>query len=199
MISWCKQSASITIHTSLGKLAYNRFMHKLKDIVKQIEGQKYPPVHLWHPKDIGEIDIKIDATGHWFHEGQAIERDKLVCLFASILWFEDGSHFLVTPVEKLKIVVEDVPFIIHQAEIIDGVWALVTNTHDQLLVGQSHTVELREYLGQWVPYVHVRYDLWARLNRSIYYEWVNQAMDSQENVEDRLLLSSGDYEFEVAR
>ena len=123
----------------------------------------------------------------------------MVRLFASILWFENSSYFLVTPVEKLKIEVADVPYIIHQAELIEGVWMLNTNTHEQLLVDQHHPVELRQYNGHWIPYVLVRYDLWARLNRSIYYEWVSQAVDSQQQGDDRLLLESGEYKFEVAR
>jgi len=174
-------------------------MDKLKNIAQQLDGQKYPPVHLWHPKEIGEIDIRIDSSGNWFHEGQPIKRDKLVCLFATILWFENGQHFLVTPVEKLAIDVQDVPYIIHQAECVDGMWLLTTNTHEQLLVDQNHPVELRQYHGQWVPYVRVRYELWARLNRSIYYEWASLAVDGQNKADDRLVLKSGEYEFEVAR
>ena len=174
-------------------------MATLKEIIEQIEGQKRPPVHLWKPKEIGAIDIRIDASANWFHEGRQIKRDELVCLFASILWFENDSYFLVTPAEKLKIDVEDVPFIIHQAELIEGAWMLITNTHDRVLVSEDHPVELRQYLGQWVPYVKVRYDLWARLNRSIYYDWVIQAADGLQDDKDSLSLSSGDYNFEVAR
>ena len=49
-------------------------MDKLKNIIQQIEGQKYPPVHLWDPKEIGEIDIRIDVNGNWYHEGEVIKR-----------------------------------------------------------------------------------------------------------------------------
>ena len=174
-------------------------MNRLEQIAKQIEGDKKPPVHLWKPERQGEIDIRIDAQGNWFHEGDPILRDKLVALFASILWAEDGAHFLVTPAEKLSIDVADVPYVIHQAEYVDRAWVTVTNTHEQVIVGESNPVELREYQGQWVPYVNVRYDLWARVNRSIYYQWAEAAIDQQQAEADALTLNSCDYSFEVAR
>lgn len=174
-------------------------MSRLEQIAEQIEGNKQPPVDLWKPERHGSIDIKINAQGLWFHEGEPILRDTLVALFASILWAEGGVHYLVTPAEKLEIDVEDVPYLIHQAEYVDGAWVAVTNTHEQVIVGQSNPVELREYQGLWVPYVKVRYDLWARVNRSIYYQWADSAIDQQLEEGDPLTLSSGGYVFEVAR
>ena len=66
-----------------------------------------PPVHLWDPPYCGEIDITIKRDGTWIHEGTPIGRPGLVRLFASILKKEGEQHFLVTPVEKVGIVVED--------------------------------------------------------------------------------------------
>lgn len=190
-------------------------MDRLKEILSQIDKQQRPPVHKWHPQHVGEIDIRIDTQGFWFHEGDPIQREQLVRLFASILWYEKddesggvggldesltkGQHYLVTPVEKLAIVVEDVPFVVHQMEHIEDTWVAVTNTHEQLVIGEEHPVELRSYLGQRVPYVRLRYDLWARVNRSIYYQWVTTAMQDQSDDSDLLLLSSAGYQFEVAR
>ena len=174
-------------------------MDRLTKIAEQIENHSLPPVHLWKPDVVGEIDIRIDFNGHWYHEGELIKREPLVKLFASILWFEDENYYLVTPVEKLAIDVEDTPYIIHQMECLDNTWLATTNTHEQLFVGLDHPVELREYQQQWIPYIKVRYDLWARVNRSIYYQWVDEAMQEKKNSIDRFLLSSGSYEFEVAR
>ena len=180
-------------------------MSRLKDLAEQIGKEKMPPVHLWQPENVGEIDIRIDAQGFWFHEGDPIAREELVKLFASILWHEGGQHYLVTPVEKLAIEVADSPYLIHQMEHVNEqdqeAWVAVTNTHEQLIVSQEHPVELRKYQEQWVPYINVRYDLWARVNRSIYYQWVSAAMelmDSDPNVEALTLVSQG-FEFEVAR
>ena len=172
---------------------------RLEQIADQIGQRKQPPVDRWKPENVGTIDIKIDAQGFWFHEGGPINRIELVKLFASILWYEAGQHFLVTPVEKLAIEVEDVPYVIQQAEFIDGAWLVTTNTLEQVVLGDQHVVELRLYQGLWVPYVNIRYDLWARISRSIYYQWVSEAINQQQNENETLSLYSGDYEFEVAR
>lgn len=172
-------------------------MNRLEHIAEQINLQNQPPVHLWKPKNQGVIDIRIDVNGFWFHEGEPILRDKLVALFASILWFENGQHFLLTPAEKLAIDVSDVPYVIHQMEWADKHWVAVTNTHEQIIISDEHPVTLREYQGQWLPYVNVRYDLWARVNRSVYYQWVVEAMDLAGDSED-LWLSSGSYRFRLS-
>ena len=174
-------------------------MDRLKIIAEQIEKHTQPPVHLWKPEVVGQIDIRIDAKGFWYHEDDLIKREPLVQLFASILWFEDGNYYLVTPAEKLAIEVADTAYIIHQMEYVDSTWVATTNTHEQFMIGQDNPVELRKYQGQWIPYLRVRYDLWARVNRSIYYQWVTEAMKNKTDSVNQLLLSSGDYEFEVAR
>ncbi len=174
-------------------------MDRLKTIAEQIEKHSQPPVHLWKPKAVGEIDIRIDINGYWYHEGDLIKREPLVQLFASILWFEDDNYYLVTPAEKLLIEVADTAYLIHQMEFVDSTWVATTNTHEQFIVGSGNPVELRQYQDQWIPYLRVRYDLWARVNRSIYYQWVSEAMQDQDEVTDKLILRSGDYEFEVAR
>lgn len=74
------------------------------------QAQKMPPVEDWHPTTEGEIDIHIDHQGRWFHEGGHFDRQDLARLFASILRKEDDHYYLVTPSEKLKISVDDVPF-----------------------------------------------------------------------------------------
>jgi len=174
-------------------------MSKLDEIVEAIEQQSNPPVHLWKHGQVGEIDIRIDSQGLWFHEGDAISREALVKLFASILWVENDKYFLVTPVEKLQIRVEDTPFLIHQMSHVEEAWVAITNLHEKIIVGQEHPVELRLYQGQWVPYIKIRYELWARVNRSIYCQWVTEALESQANESAPLVLSSQGFEFEVAR
>jgi len=180
-------------------------MTRLEQIVKQIEQNKQPPVDVWASGQevSGDIDIRIDVQGNWFHDGEPILREPLVALFASILWFENQQYYLVTPVEKLAITVEDVAYVVHQAEQLDDSWVAVTNTHEQLVIGPDHPVELRDYQGQWVPYIKVRYDLWARVNRSIYFQWVDMALDQQADQqadqEGALELSSQEYRFAVAK
>lgn len=173
-------------------------MNRLEEIAAQIESQSRSPVHLWKPTNVGAIDMRIDGNGFWFHEGEPILRDKLAALFASILWYENGQYYLVTPAEKLSIDVEDTPFLIHQMERVDDTWVAVTNMHEQIIIGDQHPVTLREYQGQWLPYVNVRYDLWARLNRSIYYQWVTEAMELSGDDSEELWLHSGAYRFRLS-
>ena len=176
-------------------------MTRLQDIIDQIEAKKTPPVHIWKPQQVGEIDIHIDKQGNWFHEGGQIKRHELVKLFSSILWFENGQHYLVTPVEKLAIDVADVPFLINQAEYIGDSWVVYTNTQDEIVIGSQNVVQLRQYERQWVPYVNVRYDLWARVSRSIYYQWAETAIEQSTEADqpEEYSLFSGGYRFTVAK
>ena len=169
---------------------------RLDQILEEIASHSNPPVHLWTPDHQGDIDIRIDVNANWFHEGEVIARDKLVQLFSTILWSEGNDFFLVTPAEKLKIVVEDVPYVVHQMEKVDESWVATTNTHERLVISEEHPVQLRYFLNEWIPYIRIRYDLWARVNRSIYYQWVEEALSiGSEN----LVLTSAGYHFAVAK
>ncbi len=170
-------------------------MNRLDEIVASIEQRSAPPVHLWHPERHGQIDIAINAQGHWFHEGGEIKRPELVKLFASILWFEADEYFLVTPAEKLRIAVHDVPYVIQQMEFVDEHWVATTNTSEKLVVGEEHPVAVRRYQQQPVPYIRVRYDLWARLSRAVYYQWITDALEAGDP--ENLTLTSGDYQFSL--
>lgn len=177
-------------------------MNKLDELDQQVAQFTQPPVHEWQPKMVGEIDIRIDAQGVWYHEGGVIARPRLVRLFASILWHEAPQYFLVTPVEKLAIDVDDVPFLVQQVLFEGDAWTVETNTGDRCQVGVDHPVELRQFQGAWIPYVRIRYDLWARLSRACYQHWVEAAVrqigdDYRDG--DTLSLSSQGIEFPVAK
>ena len=84
----------------------------LAEIEAALAEKRLPPVDQWHPAHIGPSDMRIARDGSWFHQGGRINRPAMVKLFASILRREgDGSYVLVTPAEKLDIIVEDAPFI----------------------------------------------------------------------------------------
>lgn len=174
-------------------------MGRLDDIERELHALENPPVHLWKPDQEGEIDIHIDAQGVWFHEGGEIKRQELVRLFAKILWYENNQYYLVTPVEKLTIEVADVPYLINLMEHIENHWVAVTNTGERTIVSDSNCVQLRQYQEQWLPYINIRHGLWARVNRSIYYQWAELALAQQTLETEPLTLQSGDYRFEVAR
>lgn len=128
------------------------------------------PVHLWNPPNCGEIDIVIDRTGAWYHEGRRIEREALVRLFARVLRREaDGSFVLVTPVEKLTIRVEDAPFLAVDFEFDEALGRItfLTNLGEIVPLDAAHPLRLDEGLPDaFVPYVTVRGGLEARLTRA---------------------------------
>src|SRR5581483_2317445 len=86
-------------------------LERVATAAKQAPGRGLPPVHLWNPAHCGEIDIVIKKNGLWFHEGTPIGREALVRLFSTVLRKDPDGIYLVTPVEKMKITVEDAPFI----------------------------------------------------------------------------------------
>lgn len=138
------------------------------------------PVHLWNPAHCGSIDIRIDRSGTWHHEGRPIRREALVKLFATVLRREpDGGYVLVTPVEKLTIEVEDAPFLAVELVVApeEGdagagqAIVLRTNVGDVVTVDSHHPLRAAfDADGGLVPYVRVRGGLEARLARSLVHE-----------------------------
>ena len=144
---------------------------ELFDALKQQAlDDKKPQVLDWHPERVGEIDIRIDEAGQWWHEGRQFERHSLVKLFSNILRREGDDYFLVTPVEKLRITVADVPFMAVDLNIkgegVESEVLFTTNVGDHVLVDQQHPIEMRN--GK--PYLEVRDGLQARLTTNVYYQ-----------------------------
>ncbi len=147
-------------------------------------GRGLPPVHLWHPEHCGEIDIRIRKDGVWFHEGSPIGREALVRLFSTVLRLDPDGYHLVTPVEKMRITVEDAPFIATRVDRIqkdDGRDALVfqTNVGDTVEAGPDNAirVEIDPDSGEPRPYVHVRRGLEALIARPVFYELAEMARE----------------------
>ena len=137
-----------------------------------------PPVASWHPAQAGEMDLVIAADGRWIHEGRPIARPRLVRLLSTILRREaDGAYYLVTPVEKQRIRVEDRPFLVVEADPdANGHWWLTTNVGDRLVLDERHRLCLSETpRGETVAEVPVRFGLAARLGRNVYYRLVELA------------------------
>ncbi len=144
--------------------------------------RRRPPVEDWQPPKTGEIDIRIARDGTWYHEGAPVRRKPLVCLFASVLRRDDdGEYYLVTPAEKLRIVVEDAPFSAVALEVEGRGEArrlrFTTNCDDQVVAGAEHPIEVRidPHSGEPSPYVQVRRRLLARMTRPVFYQLVDLA------------------------
>ena len=148
--------------------------------LSRFEGQSAPPIHLWHPEHICDIDMKIDRNGNWYHEGTQIKRVSLARLFSSVMRREDnGDYFLVTPVEKCRIQVEDVPFqaILMRVEGSGNSQQLVftSNMAEEAIAGANHPLSFIEETdskngSSFIPYIEIRDGLKARVSRNVYYQ-----------------------------
>ena len=138
-----------------------------------------PPVHLWNPAYCGEIDMRIGADGTWFYQGTPIGRPSLVKLFASILKREGEKYYLVTPMEKCGIAVDDAPFMAVELQIDDGATGrqlcFRTNVDEWVACGPDHPLRFEPdaATGGLKPYLHVRRDLWAKVTRAVFYDLVD--------------------------
>jgi len=139
-------------------------------------GRDKPPVQKWNPPHGGEIDMRIASDGTWHYMGSPINRDALVRLFASVLRRDDDDYVLVTPVEKVGIVVEDAPFVAVEMQISGNggqqVLTLRTNVGDVVTVDGAHPLRFvhERDTGGLKPYVLVRDRLEAKLARPLLYE-----------------------------
>jgi uncharacterized protein len=160
-------------------------LETLAGAAKSASGKGPPPVHLWNPPYCGEIDMRIAADGTWFYQKTPIGRPALVRLFASILKREDDHYYLVTPVEKCGILVEDAPFLAVELKIdsLAGdrppgadhqVLQFRTNVDDWVACDSEHRLRFEPEVptGGLKPYVHVRRDLWAKVTRALFYDLV---------------------------
>lgn len=155
--------------------------------IDQMPDKGGAPVHLWNPEYCGELDMLIEENGNWIYNKTPIGRQKLVKLFASVLKREGDQYFLVTPVEKIGIKVEDVPFIATSLDV-KGTGEnqqlyFTTNVGDTVIAGKDHPLT---FIGQTrnetiKPYIHIRHEipqgLKARLSRPVYYELANLAVE----------------------
>ncbi len=138
-----------------------------------------PPVHLWNPPFCGDLDMRIASDGTWYYMNSPIGRKPLVRLFSTVLRHdEDGKYYLVTPVEKVGITVDDAPFLAVQmsveAEGAQQVITFTTNVGDQFSVDEDHPLrfETEKQTDGLKPYVLVRGRLEALINRAVLYDLV---------------------------
>lgn len=145
---------------------------------KKAKERGLPPVHLWNPPFCGDLDMQILKDGTWIHEGGKINRPEMVKLFLSILRKEGESYFLVTPLEKVGITVEDVPFVAtdlnHVGEAENQVLTFETHVGDVVVVDQEHPIRVKvnPENEEPSPYVMVRAGLEARIDRKTFYRMV---------------------------
>lgn len=142
------------------------------------QGKGLPPVHLWNPPFTGEMDMRIARDGTWFHEGAPIHREALVRLFSTILRKDGDTYVLVTPVEKVRIEVEDAPFVAVDFDVsgegCSQVLSFTTNVGDTAVASAENPIRVvRDAASdEPAPYVMVRAGLEARIDRKSFYRMV---------------------------
>ncbi|HEY2706698.1 MAG TPA: DUF1285 domain-containing protein [Caulobacteraceae bacterium] len=156
-------------------------LERVTAAAKQAPGRGLPPVHLWNPAHCGEIDIVIKRSGLWFHEGTPIGREALVRLFSTVLRKDPDGIYLVTPVEKMKITVEDAPFVAVRVDREGAALRFLTNVGDVVEAGPENQirVEMDPETGEPSPYLHVRRGLEALIARPVFYELVEMSEERE--------------------
>ena len=157
----------------------------------------------WNPRNAGRIDIRIASNGDWYHEGRRFQREAMVKLFAGILRREDDDYYLVTPVEKLAIEVEDAPFIATLVERLqEGATPAIvftTNIGERVLLDRDHglRIDIDERSGEPRPYLQLDNGLEALISRSAFYDLVNLADEKQVGDATCLFVTSMGQEFNL--
>ena len=169
----------------------------IESITAQIkaQGNKIPPVELWDPDYCGEMDLQIKANGDWFYGGTIFKRPALVKLLSSVLKTEDNDYFLVTPVEKIKIKVDDAPFVLTQWHWQDDSlknMIVCNNVGNEFLLDENHPITISE-TGEL--YVTVRRNLLAKVHRNVYYQWIDLAKEETTKNGTELVFTSAGYRF----
>ncbi|MGC1505232.1 MAG: DUF1285 domain-containing protein [Sulfitobacter sp.] len=158
----------------------------LAEAARAAKTRGLPPLEKWNPPFCGDIDMRITRDGTWFYEGTPIGRPEMVKLFSTILWREDDNYFLVTPVEKVGITVEDAPFVGVDFEV-EGQGEsqslrFVTNIGDTAVAGAAHPIRVERdpETGEPAPYVLIRRNLEALIDRKSFYRLVDLGVHYQD-------------------
>ncbi|TDV70506.1 DUF1285 domain-containing protein [Pseudomonas sp. LP_7_YM] len=160
---------------------------KASDLLAQLPktGKGLPPVHLWNPDFCGDIDMRIARDGTWFYLGTPIGRKPMVRLFSTIIRRDGDDYFLITPVEKVGIRVDDAPFVAVLLEV-EGegesqVLRFTTNVEDEIEASAEHPlrISIDAATEEPAPYVHVRSHLEALIHRNVFYQLVSLAVSQE--------------------
>jgi hypothetical protein len=182
----------------------SRGLAGLETLLKDQAGDRLPPVESWNPPYCGDIGMRIRNDGVWFYQGSPIGRKPLVKLFSRVLRKdEDGRHYLVTPVEKVDVAVDDAPFLAVEMEVTGAdtsqILTFRTNVDDVVRCGPQHRLRFVEEMpgGGLKPYLLVRGRLEALVTRALYYDLVELAVPAKDGT-DRLVVWSEGVPFPVA-
>ncbi len=181
-------------------------MDKLDELAAKLSGRNdkssLPPIEKWNPPFSGDLDMRIATNGTWYYLGSEIKRQALVNLFSTILLYENSEYYLVTPVEKFRIVVDDAPFVAVAAERVlqdgEGHWAFTLNTGEVVIASEQHPINVVHdpNTQEPRPYILVRSQLKALISRTVFYQLVQAAEQTEDN---HVIITSAGTRFELGR
>ncbi len=185
--------------------ADHKNLSSIAQYLKDAQGshkRSIPPLDQWQPNHCGTMDLNVLANGEWWHEGQLIKRQAMIDLFATVLWKEDDTFYLKTPVEQIEIEVEDEPLFVNQVDQIDiegkTYLQLKSTTQDLIIVDAEHPIFMRPFKDELRPYVHVRFGINAVIQRAAFLHLVEMG-ELSENAQGETVLSlkSGDLDLHL--
>jgi hypothetical protein len=153
----------------------------LRDIFNKPNDVLEFKIKKWNPKYCGDIDMRIASDGTWFYCGSPINRKKLVKLFSSILINENNKYFLITPVEKVGIIVDDAPFIANDFEKITennkSYLVFFTNIDETIILSKKNPfrISINDNTQEPSPYILVRKNIEAKIDRKSFYRLLDLA------------------------
>ena len=153
----------------------------LRDIFNKPNDALEFKIKKWNPKDCGDIDMRIASDGTWLYCGSPINRKKLVKLFSSILIKENNKYFLITPVEKVGIIVDDAPFIANDFEKITennkSYLVFFTNIDETIVLSKKNPfrISINDKTQEPSPYIMVRKNIEAKIDRKSFYRLLDLA------------------------
>ena len=169
--------------------------------LSKLDEDTFPPVESWDPPLCENVHMKIDRNGKWYFMDSVISRERMVKLFSRVLRLDGEEYFLVTPVEKIKIEVEDKPFVIvtYQKEIKNDkeVFLFKTNVGDIVLLDtlDKLRVEIDKDTQEPSPYLKVRKNLEGLISRNVFYQLVDESYERDKE----LFIKSNDKEFSLGK
>ena len=153
----------------------------LRDIFNKPNDALEFKIKKWNPKYCGDIDMRIASDGTWFYCGSPINRKKLVKLFSSILINENNKYFLITPIEKVGIIVDDAPFIANDFEKITennkSYLVFFTNIDETIVLSKKNPfrISINDKTQEPSPYIMVRNNIEAKIDRKSFYRLLDLA------------------------
>ena len=160
---------------------------------------KRPPVDQWHPPFCGDIDLQIKSDGQWFYLGTPFKRPAMVKLFASVLKKEGDNYYLVTPVEKIGIQVDDAPFLITQWQWQDEQeknMIVSTNLGESFVLDNKREITIAK---DGSLYINVWANLSAKVHRNVYYQWLEIAHIEENTSQTEVYFFSGEKKFVIGK